>query len=84
MTESVHYVASWFSCAPPRGRTACGIVVFKTRTANEADTEDNERVDYAEIWSSTNCTACLRSVDYRRRPKKRASGEEACAKDGGK
>lgn len=75
-----HYVGSWIGAWPPRGRTACGAVVFKTEWQGEADTEDCERVDYAEIWRLVTCRKCLRSTESKRR----SIGRAALAGDMGK
>lgn len=71
-----HYVGSWMGCAPSRGRTACGVKVFKTNVEGEANTEVNDRIDFAEVWPKVNCRQCLRSVEYRRRPLRAKSTDQ--------
>lgn len=66
-----HYVGSWLGVAPARGRTACGLDVWKTKIDGEADTRLCNRVEYAEAWPMVTCQKCLRSVERRqlmRRP----------------
>lgn len=62
----IHYVASWLGTFGPKGRTACGIVVFKSNSDGEADTETCDRIDYVEIWPKVTCRKCLRSTEHKR------------------
>lgn len=60
-----HYVGSWLGAFPPKGRTACGIVVWKSKVDGEAETELNNRIEYVEIWRKVSCTKCKRSTEGR-------------------